>query len=109
MSEVRLVKFVFKEDGEKTWLDWCQELKRRENEVQETLENEGVYSESCFLSENEKCIYYFMEVENIEKARAANRSSNLKIDTEHREYRLNTLKKSEELKQLFHFSNKKVK
>jgi len=71
MTQVKLVKLKLKKGNEKAWFDWCKELKKRKNEVIETLKNEGVLSESCFLSEDEKCIYYFMEAKHFDKAKSA--------------------------------------
>ena len=106
MTQVKLVKLKLKEGNEQIWLDWCEELKQRKNEVIETLKNEGVLSESCFLSEDEKCIYYFMEAENFEKAKSSVEKSNFKIDAEHKKKRALSLEKVAQLKELFHFENR---
>jgi L-rhamnose mutarotase len=106
MTQVKLVKIRLKEGHEHIWLDWCEELKRRKSEVIETLKSEGVLSESCFLSEDEKCIYYFMEAESFEKAKAAVEKSTFKIDAEHRKKRALSLEESQHLTQLFHFETR---
>ena len=106
MTQVKLVKLKLKEGNEQIWLDSCEKLKQRKNEVIETLKNEGVLSESCFLSEDEKCVYYFMEAENFEKAKSAVEKSNFKIDAEHKEKRTLSLEKVAQLKELFHFENR---
>ena len=85
MTNVKLIKLKFKEGNKETWLNWCEQLKHRKPEVIETLKNEGILSESCFLSEDEQCIYYFMEAEDFEKAKAAVNKGNFKIDSEHQE------------------------
>lgn len=103
MTEVKLVKLRLKEGNEHIWFEWCEELKQRRGEVMETLRNEGVLSESCFLSEDEKCVYYFMEAESFEKAKATVEKSTFRIDTEHGEKRALSLEKSEQLSELFHF------
>ncbi len=41
MSSVRLVNMKFKPGKKQIWLDWCEQLKSRSNEVIETLRNEG--------------------------------------------------------------------
>ena len=106
MTQVKLVKLKLKEGSEQIWLDWCKELKKREVEVLETLQGEGVLSESCFLSEDEKCVYYFMEAENFEKAKDAVEKSNYKIDEEHKNKRKLSLEKVAQLRELFHFDNR---
>ena len=87
-------------------MDWCEQLKKRADEVLETLKSEGTLSEACFVSQDGESIYYFMEMENLEKARQAFKNSNHKIDKDHREARDSSLEKIEELTPLFHFQNK---
>ena len=106
MTQVKLIKLRLKEGNERVWLDWCEELKQRKNEVIETLKNEGVLSESCFLSEDEKCVYYFMEAESFDKAKSAVEKSNFKIDADHKEKRILSLEKVAQLKELFHFETR---
>ena len=106
MAGVRLVKMKFKPDGKQVWLDWCDQLKRRTDEVLETLKNEGALSEACFVSQDGESVYYFMEVENLDRARTAFKSSTFKIDAEHREAVLQSLERVEELTPIFHFQNR---
>lgn len=101
MTEVVLVKYGIKRGQKERWLKWCRELKRRESEVMETLENEGVISEACFLSSEEKSVYYFMEAGDLERAFSPPRR--FPIDEEHRTERLSTLLPPEKLKVLFNF------
>ena len=106
MTQVKLVKLELKEGNKQVWLDWCEELKQRKDEVIETLKNEGVLSESCFLSEDERCVYFFMEAESFEKAKIAVEQSNFQIDSEHQKKRALCLTKVAQLKELFHFENR---
>jgi L-rhamnose mutarotase len=106
MTEVKLVKLKLKNGNKKIWLDWCEELKQRKNEVIETLRNEGVISESCFLSEDEKYIYYFMEAEDFKKVKEAVNKSNFNIDHDHKIKRKLSLEKVCNLTELFHFENR---
>lgn len=106
MNQVRLVKLRLVEGKEKVWLDWCNELQQRKDEVIETLKNEKVLSEACFLADDEKCVYYFMEAEDFEKAREAVAKSTHAIDREHKEKRKLSLEKVADLKELFHFENR---
>lgn len=105
MSEVKLIKFTFKPGKKQVWLDWCEELKKRQTEVIETLKNEGVLSESCFISEDGLAIYYFMEAQDFAKAKAAVTKSIYKIDAEHKAIREASIEFSERLTCLFHFPN----
>jgi L-rhamnose mutarotase len=68
MTEVALFSFHIKPGRKVAWLKCCDEVKNRREEVVRTLKNEGVVSESCFLSKDETVIYYYMEAENLEKA-----------------------------------------
>ena len=106
MSEVKLVKVRFKEGKKQIWLDWCEELKKRSAEVLETLKNEGVILEACFLSEDEQCVYYFMEADDFKKATAAVKKNTFPIDKEHRKKREMSLELVAELECLFFFENK---
>lgn len=105
MTEIKLVKLEIKKGKKDKWLNWCDELKKRQKEVIETLKKEGVKSEACFISENGEEIYYFMEADNLEKAKEVALKSNYKIDSEHKSIKTETLEKVETLKQLFFFKN----
>jgi hypothetical protein len=107
MTQVKLVKFKIKEGKKELWFDWCEELKRRKDEVLETLKNETVVSEACFLSENGTHVYYFIETKDIEKSQSAVKNSTFKIDAEHKEKRIASLDKIGQLEELFHFENRK--
>jgi hypothetical protein len=99
----------FKPDKKQVWLDWCEELKRRADEVIETLQNEGTLSEACFISQDGESVYYFMEVEDLGRAQAAFKNSTFKIDGEHRQAFSQSLERVEELTPLFHFQNRSSK
>jgi len=106
MSQVRLVKLKFKPGGKQIWLNWCEELKRKTDEVMESLPERRNLSESCFVSQDGESLFYFMEAEDLERAKQAVQTSTLKIDVEHREARLASLDFVEELSPLFHFRNR---
>ncbi|MDP3964988.1 MAG: DUF6176 family protein, partial [bacterium] len=106
MTQVKLVKFKIKEGQKQLWLDWYKELQPRKDEVLETLKNETVVSESCFLSEEGDYVYYFVEAEDMETAQAAFKKSAFTIDPEHREKRMASLEKVGQLEELFHFENR---
>jgi L-rhamnose mutarotase len=106
MAEVSLVKFRFKPGQKQAWLEWCRELRRRHAEVLETLRNEGVSVEACFLSPNEDCGYYFLEVEDFEKAWEAFRKSPFPLDHEHKQRRQSSIEEVEKMECLMYFQNK---
>lgn len=106
MTKAKLAHFKFKPGAKQTWLDWSEELKRRKDEVIATLKNEGVVSESCFISEDGESIYYFMEAEDFEKARSAVASSPHPIDADHKAARSGSLEFIGQLECLFHFENR---
>ncbi len=111
MTEVRLYRIKIREGMKQKWLDWCEESKRRSSEVLQTLENEGMISESCFLSEEENAIYYFEESDDFKKVYEAFRQSTFPIDKEHRAVQRETLdyESVKELKVLFNFHSKDSK
>lgn len=106
MSQVVLAKFKFISGGKEAWLEWANVLKSRKAEVLETLKNEGVFSEACFISKEGNEIYYFMEVEDFNKVKEAVSKSTFKIDIEHKEIRLKSLELIEKMECLFHFENR---
>lgn len=106
MSQVILVKFLFKEGGKQIWLDWAMELKRRKDEVIETLKEEGVLLEACFISQNRDEVYYFMQATDFEKAKDVVSKSTHIIDIEHKEKKGKSLVYVEKMGCLFNFENK---
>ena len=106
MTEAKLVKFKFKPGAKRIWLDWSEELKRRKEEVIATLVNEGVVSESCFISEDGEYVYYFMESEDFEKVRKAVTENPHPIDADHKKNRESSLELVARLECLFHFDNR---
>ena len=106
MTNVKLVKFKFKPEAKQIWLDWSEELKRRKEEVIATLKNEGVVSESCFISDTGEEVYYFMEAEDFEKAKNAVLENPHPIDADHKKARESSLEFVAKLDCLFHFGNR---
>ncbi len=74
-----------------------------ENEVLQTLRNEGVNSEACFFSDDGESVYYFIEAESLEKAHATGRRSTVPIDKRHRLISESSLEGVERMKTLFNF------
>lgn len=106
MAEVRLVKFRFKPDGRKKWLAWSEELKRRAEEVFQTLRDEGVVVEACFLAPEEDAVYYFVAAENLAQAEQTWRRSPHVIDREHMQAKSTALEPGVPLECLFFFDNR---
>ena len=105
MADISLVKFTFKPGAKDDWLTWCDELKNRAAEVHETLSNEGVKLEACFISEQEDACFYLMQADDIKKALEISEKSNLPIDNEHRVAFEKSLTYAEKYKPLFVFEN----
>jgi hypothetical protein len=106
MAEARLLKFRFKPGGKKKWLEWSEEMKRRSREVLETLRNEGVIAEACFLSPEEDAVYYFVGAEDLERGEKAFSVSPYPIDREHMQVKSAALQQIAGLKCLFFFDNR---
>ncbi|MDO8261215.1 MAG: DUF6176 family protein [Candidatus Magasanikbacteria bacterium] len=106
MSQIILVKFSFKKDSKQVWLDWTIELKSRQDEVIETLKQEGVTMEACFISKKGDEIYYLMEAADFDRVKQMVSKSTHKIDAEHREVREKSLNFVEKMECLFYFENK---
>jgi Family of unknown function (DUF6176) len=103
MTQVELVRLRLKQGQKETWLKWCDELKRRKKEVLETLRNEGIISEACFLSHDGESVYYFIEAESLETAHVTGRRSALPIDKQHRLVSESSLVGAERMRTLFNF------
>lgn len=106
MTKVKLIKFKFIPDQKQVWLDWSKELESRREEVVATLKNEGVVSESCFMSEDGEYAYYFMESEDFEKTAKAVAEHPHPIDADHKTARESSLQFIAKLEPLFHFENR---
>lgn len=65
--------------------EWFAELREREAEVERTLENEGVDTETAFLEVRggEAYLWYYLEAESVEAALSAYEESDHAIDREH--------------------------
>lgn len=103
MSKVKLIKFKLRKEKIQNWLDWGNSLKKREQEVIETLKKEGVKSEACFISSNGEFIFYFMEAEDFEKVNEVFSNSTQPIDIQHKEISQSSLEFVEALENLFFF------
>ncbi len=85
MTDVVLVRQKLRPGKTETMRAWCAELESREDEVFETLENEGVYTESRFLRSTDEgdFLFTFMEAEDIAASKEAVANSNFDIDDDH--------------------------
>jgi len=93
MADVNLARAPI-EDGKIDRLrDWFKEMEDRESEVIETLQHEGVYTETAFILENDRSayLYIYMEAEDFEKADKAGDEEAYDIDEEHHEVLGDTL------------------
>lgn len=106
MSEVVLVESRFQPGGLESWRAWCRELQRREPEVVATLRDEGVLSEACFLGRDGASLFYFMEAEDVARARRVGEASVHPIDVEHRARREASLMRIGPLEPLFHVARR---
>ncbi len=106
MSEARLIKFRFRPGGREKWLGWSGEMKRRSAEIFETLRNEGVIVEACFLSPEEEAVYYFVAADDLARGEAAFARSSYVIDREHAQVKSEALEHAARLECLFYFDNR---
>lgn len=89
---------------------WFEELDDREDEVIETLEDEGAHTESAFLQTGGDGVhlFYYMEVEDREAMWKAFEASDHPIDEEHEEVMGEVLadgSDTEEFELLYHVTN----
>lgn len=64
---------------------WFDELGDRESEVVETLQHEGVYTETAFVGtiDGTAYLYLYMEAENLDAAESAGDEEAFDVDEEH--------------------------
>ncbi|MDO8660690.1 MAG: DUF6176 family protein [Candidatus Woesearchaeota archaeon] len=101
MSQIILVQAKLK--NKRNWLDWCKTLKKRKKEVLQTLKDESVTTEACFLAPDKKSVYYFMRAKNLARAKIIAQKNIHKIDKEHKLHRKKSLGNMIILEELFHF------
>jgi len=85
MTDVVLVRQELRPGKTERLREWCTELESREEEVFETLDNEGVYTECRFLrsTDDGDFLFTFMEAADIAESKAAVEDSDFDIDDEH--------------------------
>lgn len=84
VSEVTLIRYRIK-DGKRERVDeWMDTVDSRREEAIETLQDEGVYSESAFLESrgNSDYLIFYMEADDIAAAHETARNSSHDIDQE---------------------------
>lgn len=93
MPEVSLARAPIEDGKEDELRAWFAELEERDSEVIETLQHEGVYTETGFIlpEEDTSYLYVYMEAQDIEKADAAGDEEQYDIDEEHHELLRETL------------------
>ena len=107
MTEISLFRYPIQEGKKEIWLNWCDQVTKRKDEVLATLREEGMLTEACFIDSEEKHVYIFVRSNDLSKAFKAGQTSSHKIDKEHKENRLTSLLEPVELKQLFYYENSK--
>ena len=85
MTDVRLLRCPVEPGEAERLRAWYAELQDREDEVVETLRQEGVLTETAFLRESEETtyLYVYMESVDFEAADAAGDEEAFEIDAEH--------------------------
>jgi hypothetical protein len=92
--------------------EWFAELEDREDEVVETLQHEGVYTETGFVREGDDAayLYVYMESDDLDAADEAGDEEAYEIDEQHHEVLRETLVGDfEELETIGHFTNPELR
>jgi len=108
VTDVNLARAPIEAGAERRLREWFAELSDRESEVVETLDHEGVYTETAFvLTDDEQAyLYVYMEAEDFEAADAAGDEEAYDIDEKHHEVLRETLAGDwESLEPIGHFTN----
>jgi len=108
MTEVSLARAPVAEGKADRLQEWYAELAARNDEVRETLEHEGVATETAFLHtvDGTTYLYVYMEAVDIAAADAAGDEEAYDIDEEHHEVLVETLAGEwESLETIGHYVN----
>ena len=108
MSEVMIARARVEPRKEDRLREWFDELRERESEVVETLQHEGVYTETAFIQSIDDATYLFlyMEAADLQKAHEAGAAEEYEIDEEHHAVLEESLAGDwEELELVGHFTN----
>jgi hypothetical protein len=86
MADVVLTRQRIESGKTEQLREWMTEIRQREDEARETLENEGMVAEAAFLeqTEDEDFLVYYMEAEDVEHVYEAFSDSSHDIDEEHK-------------------------
>ena len=87
MSEVTLARARIVPGKADRLREWYAELERREDEVVETLQHEGVSTETAFLDASGEpgFLYVYMEATDLEAADEAGNDEAFEVDEQHHE------------------------
>ena len=108
MAEVKLARRRIEPGKETRLRSWFDGLADRESDVVETLEHEGVYTETAFVGavDGATYLYLYMEAERLDAAEAAGDEERYEIDEQHHAVLQETLAGEwEELDTIGHFVN----
>jgi hypothetical protein len=106
MTEVFLMQRDFKNRaGKRAWLRWSGEVRKRKAEVGASLRREGIRRETCFLSQDGRSVYYFMEVQSLARAYRVYRASRAPVDRDHQRVSEAAFANRVPLRKLFDFRN----
>lgn len=87
MTETVIVKQEIKPEKVQDLKHWMGKVRNRMDEIVETLQDEGVKTESVFLEESDQGIFLvtYMEAEDVRKAQQTFAESTNEIDVEHKQ------------------------
>jgi Family of unknown function (DUF6176) len=107
MAETRCWKIRLKPGALGRVREWADELRRRKEEVLETLRDEEVLVESVFLEHTAEADYliYYMKASDLDRNHHVARESSRPIDVYHRRFKADTWASSADLELLVDFEN----
>ncbi|WP_435159451.1 DUF6176 family protein [Haladaptatus sp. DFWS20] len=110
MTDIVLMKQKIKPGKRSRLKEWSAEIKERNEEAIETLQNEGMHFESAFIERTDEgdFLVYHMKAEDIEEVYESFENSSHGIDREHEEVMRETLESAEnvgEYELLYHLDN----
>jgi len=87
VTEITIIRQEVRPDKVNKLKGWMEEANDRKSEIIETLQHEGVKTESTFLEESSDGTFLvtYMEAENLQEVQEAFEDSNFDIDIEYKE------------------------
>ncbi|WP_247730472.1 DUF6176 family protein [Halovivax limisalsi] len=110
MAEIVLTKQKIEPEKTRRLETWAREVRNRNSEAVETLQNEGMHAETAFIEHTDdgEFLVYYMKAEDMQRVYDAFEESTHPIDVEHKQVMMDVLETGEDVGDfdfLYHLDN----